>query len=112
MKNIVEKPFQIHYRVTKHEYEIVKAKAKKAGLSISEYCRRATTGKDVFEAPPPAFSDFILEIKRIGSNLSQLIRKLDTTGSIHTLELERCTTDIQKTMNALYQSYLPKKGNR
>ena len=111
MKNVVEKTFQIQFRVTPRDYEIIKAKAKKAGLSISEYGRRTLTGMKITEAPPENFTDFILEIKRTSSNLSQLIRKLDMTGSVHNLELERCTTDIRKTMNALYQAYRPGKGD-
>ena len=105
-----KKPVQIHFRLSQKEYDSIKHNSLKAGLTISEYARRALVGEKIVSAPPADFSELIREIKRVGSNLNQLVRKLNALGIVHDLELKRCVTDISKTIDMLYQTFRPGKG--
>ena len=62
-------------------------------------------------APPGELNYLIRELKRIGSNLNQLLKKLNVLGIAHPLELERCTNDIREVLNVIYETYRPKKGD-
>ena len=109
-QNRDEKSFNIHFRVNQKEYEIIKNNSAKSGLSVSEYARKTLTGKKIVTAPPIDFYEMIREIKRVGSNLNQLLRKLNILGTVHPLELERCAEELQRLIDAMYQTFRPTKG--
>lgn len=101
---------QVHFRVTQSEFDAIKKNQDKAGLRLSEYARRLLMGEVVVAAPPADLSYLIRELKRIGSNLNQLLKKLNVLGVAHPLELERCAGDIREILNLIYETYRPKKG--
>ena len=105
-----DRSLQIHFRVTPSEFYSIKADAVKAGLSVSEFARRSLTGEQIVSAPPVEFTEMIREIKRVGSNINQLVRKLNALGIAHPLELERNADDIQEVIKTLYLTYRPGKG--
>ena len=107
----IERPMQIHFRVTPTEFEMIKKNVKKSGLSISEYGRRVLTGEKVISAPPADFFLLLREIKRVGSNINQILRKINALGIAHSLELERCAKDTHEVINLLYRTYRPGKGD-
>jgi len=105
-----EKTVQIHFRVSETEFDSLKRNSKKAGLSMSEYARKALVGDKIVSAPPVEFTELIREVKRVGSNLNQVTRKLNALGIAHPLELERCASNITDVINMLYQTFRPGKG--
>lgn len=102
---------QILIRVTPKEYKTIKSKAAKSGLNTSELIRQSVMDKTIVEAPPADFNELIREVKRVGSNLNQLLRKLNMMGIIHPLELERVIKNISDVTDILYQTYRPGKGD-
>lgn len=105
-----ERPVQIHFRVTPGEYRKIQDDVNNSGLRLSEYARRIFKGETVVAAPPADLNVLIREMKRVGSNLNQLLKKLNVLGIAHPLELERCATDIHDVLNLIYQTYRPEKG--
>lgn len=105
-----EKTVQIHFRVSKNEYDIIKEKSVEAGLSISEYARRSLMGYKIVSTPPIEFNEMIREIKRVGSNLNQVQYKLNATGIAHPLELKRCANRIREVIDLLYETCKPGEG--
>ena len=69
-----ERPIQIHFRVSKSEYDAIKNKVEKSGLSMSEFARKTFLDKKIVSAPPADFPALIREIKRVGGNLNQLCK--------------------------------------
>ena len=98
-------------RLTPKEYETLKKNAAKSGLTMSEYGRRSLIGEKIVEAPPADLYNLIREVKRVGSNLNQVLKKLNVLGIAHSLELDRCAEDIREAMHAIYQTYRPGKGD-
>ena len=105
-----EKTVQIHFRVSKSEYEIIKEKSVEAGLNISEYARRSLMGYKIVSTPPVEFNEMIREIKRVGSNLNQVCYKLNALEIAYPLELKRCADRIREVMDLLYEIYKPGEG--
>lgn len=102
---------QFLIRVTPTEYVEIKSNTDKAGLSMSEYARRILTGETIVAAPPANLNILIREVKRVGSNLHQVLHKLNVLGIAHPLELERCAEDISDILNLIYRTYRPGKGD-
>ena len=93
-----------------NECKVIRAKAKMSGLSMSEFIRRSLNGQNITTAPPADFYTLLWQIKRIGSNLDQLLRKLNTYGIAYSLELENCEEDIKEMKRLLIETYQPGKG--
>ena len=106
-----ERPIQIHFRVTQKEHEIIKNKVEQSGLSMSEFARKTFLDKKIVSAPPADFPALVREIKRVGGNLNQLVRKLNTLGIAHSLELENCENEIREAERMLYRTFRPGKGD-
>ena len=110
-KRFPAKKYQIHFRVDQKEYESIKKNATRAGLTISQYARKAMAEDIIVEAPPADLNYLLREMKRAGSNLHQVLRKLNILGIAHPLELERVAADIRDTMNVIYETYCPRNKN-
>lgn len=67
-------------RVTHHEHQIVRAIAEDAGLSVSEYIRRRACGYVVPTGAARRSVDpaLVSELNRIGVNLNQITRNLNS----------------------------------
>jgi hypothetical protein len=104
------KTVSILFRVSPNELKDIRAKAKKSGLSVSEFIRKSVKGEKITEAPPADFYTLLWEIKRIGNNLNQLLRKLNALGIVYELDLERCEEDIDRMRKLIVQTYCPGKG--
>ena len=102
---------RLFIRVTPEELEAIRKNQDKAGLRLSEYARRLLMGEVVVAAPPADLNILIREIKRVGSNLHQVLQKLNILGIAHPLELERCAEDISEVLNLIYRTYRPGKGD-
>lgn len=109
--NKIKKTAKINLRVTPEEYISIKEKSKKASLSVSELIRRLLDDETIVEAPPVDFYAMIREIKRVGSNLDQVLHKLNAAGIAHPLELKRCANRIWEVIDLLYKTYSPGKRN-
>ena len=105
----IERPFQIHFRLTEEEYKAILKKVEESGLSISEFSRRTLLGQTIVSAPPADYYLLLREVKRIGGNLNQLIRKLNVLGIAHSLELERFQNEMFEVVKMLYRTFRPGK---
>lgn len=66
---------------TKGERKIIEAKAKRAGLSISEFCRKAALAKHVKEVDKIT-PRMLSELKRVGVNLNQIAARINSQGNV------------------------------
>ena len=77
----------ITIRTTPGERAIVRAKAHAAGLPVSTYMRQAGLGLKVQARRGQARRDAIYHLSKIGTNLNQIARVVNTTGQLVALEL-------------------------
>lgn len=107
---IDKRPCRFEVRLSQVEFEVLKSKSADAGLSPSEFIRRRIMDEKIVAAPPVNYFELIREVKRVGSNLNQLLHKLNALGIVHDLELKRCESEIHETVKVLYQAFRPEKG--
>ena len=76
-------------RFTKDELDTLTKKARKAGLSREGYCRRILNESVVKAAPAADVPLLIREVRRVGSNINQLLLISRTNGWLNSKELEK-----------------------
>ena len=101
---------QLLIRLTPKEYESIKKKAAKTGLSISSFVRQSVDNVNIMEAPPADFPQLISEIKRLGTTLNQLLFNLKFNGTVYPHELEECSQELFETVRMLYWAFKAPKG--
>ena len=79
-------------RVTPAELLAIQEQAARAGLSLSEYCRRVILRHRVKAAVTDRDVAALAELNRIGVNLNQLARRANTSGKVPPRLAETLTT--------------------
>ncbi len=82
----VKKESATGVRFTKSEYFIVKHKAEKAGLKISDYIRRMSVNGQVMQRLNEEERQFVRQLIGLSNNLNQLTKKAHQAG-IHSIQL-------------------------
>lgn len=76
MENKRKRSETLTIRVTEKEKQYIKKRAKKAGLSTTDYIVRLSLETPIFI--PVNMQSFLLELKRIGNNINQLTTKVNS----------------------------------
>lgn len=111
-RKMTDRTIQIHFRVNQNEYNAIREKVKLSGLSMSDFARKTLLEMTIVSAPPADFFVLIREVKRVGSNLYQLVRKLNVLGIAHRLELERSEYELVDVVTMLYRTFRPGKEDK
>jgi hypothetical protein len=81
-------------RCTQAERDAIERKAGEAGLSLSEYQRRACLSGVVVVRNSPAYGHTLRELSAIGNNLNQIARKANIHGGFDPFLAERLQAAI------------------
>ena len=92
-------------RFTKDELESLTKKSRKAGLSREGYCRRILNGATVKEAPSIDSMVMLRELKRIGYNLNEVLKKANAIGLIDVPEMRKSVTEIRQAVKSIQDVY-------
>lgn len=104
-KTTIEKPKRTkrlsETRVTEAELATIKAKAAQAGLTVSEYQRRALIDCVVVERKPIVEMQAVRELSYISNNLNQLVRKEHIHDKSDTQKMRNTITTIDMLIMGL-----------
>ncbi len=64
------------------------------------------------EAPPADFKQFTVELRRIGTNLNQLVAKVNSIGFIDREQCEAVLSDYRKLERQIASYFKPRKRKR
>ena len=90
-----KRPYRIYIYVSKEELDEITSKAKMAGLSVGEFGRRVFRKEKIIVPPSADERELIMEVRRIGSNLNQIVRKYHALDIDPSPALEVCVKDIE-----------------
>ncbi len=90
---------------TKDELEALTKKYRKAGMSREGYCRRVLNDSVVKEAPPADLHILILEIRRVGSNIDQILKKAHGIGFIDMPMLRKELANLAEVEKTIISAY-------
>ena len=82
--------------MTEDEFDRVTALAGKTALSREAFVREVLRGTTVAEKPPAEYVEIVRELRRIGSNVNQLLVKARVLGFVEAPKLE-------ETMEMIYR---------
>ena len=92
-------------RFTKDELESLTKKSRKAGLSREGYCRRILNGATVKEAPSIDSMVMLRELRRIGYNLNEVLKKANAIGLIDVPEMRKSVAEIRQAVKSIQDAY-------
>lgn len=102
MRKYTEK---IDIRLSHEQIVSLTEKAKKAGLSREEYCRRIFDNSTVKEAPDADTKQLIREVRQAGYSLNGILKKANSLGFIDAPELKKALAEIQSAASLIVNTY-------
>jgi hypothetical protein len=87
----------INMRISGTDKRTIEAKAKRAGLSVADYVRRAALGKTIVERVPPELRK---QLGAAGNNLNQLAR-LAISGKLPGAGIEALNELVNRLLQTL-----------
>ena len=91
-----KRPLRLYIYVTQEELDDIRDKAKAAGLSVGEYGRRVMRVHKVGMAPTEEEHAMVWELRRIGTNLNQIAKKMNVLGITPGASLLKCIGDLEE----------------
>ena len=92
-------------RLTKDEYSNLTKKARRSGLSTGAFVRMAIAEKEIHEAPPVDVPRLIREVRRVGSNLNQILRIANSRGLLEVPDLRKALEDNRAVEKMIANAY-------
>ncbi len=92
-------------RFTKAELDALTKKAKKAGLSREGYSRRVLNSETVKEAPPVDVPVLIREVRRVGSNIEQILKRANSLGRLDVSQFRRELEELRAVEQRIKDAY-------
>lgn len=102
-----------HVYLSKDENEILESLCKRLRVNRSVLIRALILGKRLIEAPPVDYKQFIIELRRVGTNLNQLTAKANSIGYIDVDECKNVLNEVRKLESDIANYFKPgKEENR
>ena len=92
---------EIKVRMTEDEFDRVTALAQATVLSREEFIRKALRGTTLRQRPPAEYGEIVRELRRIGSNVHQLLLKARTLEFVDEIMLQE-TVDAIRHMDRVF----------
>lgn len=93
--------------VNEDELKRINDKAKKCGLAREAYIRKASLECKIHEAPPADFYTLNREMNRIGSNIEQILRVMNTKGFIDGPKLRTSLNELIALEEEMWRIFKP-----
>lgn len=92
--------------LTRDEQNILKGKAKKAGMSRAEFIRNLIVNCELKEMPNDKFYDALKLMRSMSNNLNQIARKANSLGFVDALYYQREAEKWNKFIAEIKKEYL------
>ena len=92
-------------RFTRGELDALTKKARKSGFSREGFSRRILNGVVVKEAPPAEVPLLIREVRRVGYNIDQLLKRANSIGLLDVPQLRKALEDNRAVEKMIVDTY-------
>lgn len=96
---------RVEVRMSKDELYDLTKKARKAHLTHSAFIRRAISEKEIKEAPPIEFNALAREVRRVGSNIEQLLKVANAKGFLDAPKLRKALDEYHQVNKMLNEAF-------
>ena len=101
---------QIPIRLNSDEYSVLLKKVEKSGMTREQYIRLLLNDKVPREAPPVDYYTLICELRRVGSNINQLLKVAYSQNLIDVPLLRKALENYHNTEQMIWQAFSPEKS--
>lgn len=99
---MVHRTKKITFRLTAEEYESIKAKVNKAGISQQQFLLKTALEKEIISIKE--FQTLMFQLKKIGANINQIAKHSNQTGAVAKSETEEVKEELNQIWRLLNQS--------
>ena len=92
-------------RFTWGELDALTKKARKSGFSREGYSRRILNGATVKENPPADVPMLIREVRRVGYNIDQILKRANSIGLLDVPQLRKALEDNRAVEKLIVDTY-------
>ena len=101
----LKRTLEMKIRFTKDELDALTKKARKSGLSREGYSRRILNGSVVKENPPVDVPALIREVRRVGYNIDQILKRANSIGLLDVPQLRKALEDNRAVEKLIVDTY-------
>lgn len=98
---------QVKTRFTIAEIDHLRANANRAGLTLADYVRRCSLQMRILEKAGGPTPQVLSELSRIGNNLNQIARALNTHRQPVPPEVNAAIAQLDQTLDQVAAAYVP-----
>jgi len=92
-------------RFTKGELEELTKKARKTHYSREGFCRAVLNGATIKEAPNAEVDRLIMEMRRVGANLNQVLKNMNASGFLDMPKFRQNMDDLRSATKLIVDTY-------
>ena len=96
---------QIIIRLSDTELTALNEQVKRTRLSREQFCRNAIQGVTIREKPPADVPRLIQEIRRVGSNINQILMIANSQGLLNIPDLHKAILDLREVETLIVYQY-------
>ena len=101
----MKRTLEMKIRFTRGELDALTKKARKSGFSREGFSRRILNGAVVKEAPPAEVPMLIREVRRVGYNIDQLLKRANSIGLLDVPQLRKALEDNRAVEKLIVDTY-------
>ena len=90
---------------SKDELDALTKKIRKSHLSREGFIRAAVAGKEVKDGPTADVPRLIQEVRRVGSNLNQIMKRANSIGLLDVPQLRKDVADLRTVEKLIVDAY-------
>ena len=90
---------------SKDELDALTKKIRKSHLSREGFIRAAVAGKEVKDGPTADVPALIQEVRRVGSNLNQILKRANSIGLLDVPQLRKDVADLRTVEKLIGDAY-------
>ena len=90
---------------SKDELDTLTKKIRKSHLSREGFIRAAVAGKEVKDGPTADVPALIQEVRRVGSNLNQIMKRANSIGLLDVPQLRKDVADLRTVEKLIVDAY-------
>ena len=90
---------------SKDELDALTKKIRKSHLSREGFIRAAVAGKEVKDGPTADVPALIQEVRRVGSNLNQIMKRANSIGLLDVPQLRKDVADLRTVERLIVDAY-------
>ena len=90
---------------SKDELDALTKKIRKSHLSREGFIRAAVADKEIKDGPTADVPALIQEVRRVGSNLNQILKRANSIGLLDVPQLRKDLTDLRTVEKLIVNAY-------